>query len=216
MFCVFSHAYLFPPESTVKNWIQTDAGVAMNRYQIQLSSRRALLNTILALNPDTFKVDEVTKKETTLFFDNALRWINLILKEGPERTKWEEITRLVMIEARPPPDDASSQYSDTLGEGDDEDHGEVSSPKTLIQSYETKYWHKYIFEGIEIAARIRRVAHLSGRYVRGERVQLALTTVSLSASLFERIRAELPDLPTGRYNTQCRLCLRGVAVFQIL
>lgn len=51
MFCVFSHAYLFPPESTLKNWMQTDAGVAMNRYQIQLGSRRALLNTILALNP---------------------------------------------------------------------------------------------------------------------------------------------------------------------
>ncbi|CRL27848.1 unnamed protein product [Penicillium camemberti] len=51
MFCVFSHAYLFSPESTLKNWMQTDAGVAMNRYQIQLGSRRALLNTILALNP---------------------------------------------------------------------------------------------------------------------------------------------------------------------
>lgn len=37
----------------------------------------------------------------------------------------------------------------------------------------------------------------------------------ISSSLFERITAELPDLPAGKFNTQCRLCLRGVAVFQI-
>lgn len=87
----------------------------MNRYQIHLNSGRSQLNTVLALNPGTFKVDEVTEQDTTLFFDNALKWIDPILKEGPERTKWEEITRLVMIEARPPPDDTNSQSSDTLG-----------------------------------------------------------------------------------------------------
>ena len=165
LFCVFSHTYLFPPDSTVKNRMQKDGCLQMNRYKIQLSSRRALLNTILALNPDTFDVNKATRKESTLFFDSALKWIDPILKEGPERTQWLEATRLAMIEARGPPDDTSSQSSDTLAEGNNEERGEMSSLKVLIQSYEKEYWHKFIFEGIDIAAKIRRVAHLSGRYV---------------------------------------------------
>ncbi|CAI7571861.1 unnamed protein product [Penicillium bialowiezense] len=157
-------AYLFPSEITVRRWMEKDAKLELSRYQVQLSSRRALLNTIMALNPDTFAVDQTTKKDTNLLFEGALKWIDPILKEGPDRTRWENITRLAMIEARQPSVDTSSHSSGTI----DEKHQEVIAARALIKSHEKEYWHKYIAEGIEMAANIRRVGHLTGRTAQGQ------------------------------------------------
>jgi hypothetical protein len=156
IFCIFSHAYLFAPEQIVKNWMEVHAGVRMDRYEVQLASRRAMLNTIIALNPDTFKADEATKKDTTIFCDGAFKWIDPILKESEDRKQWEESTRLIMIEARPSSGDTSGHSFEAINEG----HGESSAARTSIKINKGAHWYNKILEGIEMAAKIRDEAGL--------------------------------------------------------
>lgn len=77
------------------------ADVDMKRFHVSLSSRRALLNTIIALNPDTFSFDEATKGDKDeAFHGRALKWFDPILQTGPDRDLWQEATLKSMAEAR--------------------------------------------------------------------------------------------------------------------
>jgi hypothetical protein len=159
MFCIFWHTYPFAPEKIVKNWMEGYAGVRMDRYEVQLASRRAMLNTIIALNPDTFKFDEAMEKDTTVFCDGAFRWIDPILKESEDRAQWEESTRLAMIKARPSSGDRSGHSSEIINEG----HEESSAAGTSIKINKQAHWYTKILEGIEVAAKIRDEAGTFGR-----------------------------------------------------
>jgi hypothetical protein len=73
----------------------------MQRYRTNLSSRRTLLNTVMALNPATFPLDLKTgENDLSCFCTGALKWINLILEPGAGRTRWEEASLKAMREAR--------------------------------------------------------------------------------------------------------------------
>jgi len=49
-----------------------------------------MLNTILALNPDTFALDSSKREIRSSFDGQALRWIDPILEPGVIRTRWQE------------------------------------------------------------------------------------------------------------------------------
>lgn len=183
-FCIFSHAYLIPPRMEANDWMKSCAHIRLERYQTQLSSRRALLNTIIALNPDTFSWSEPKQQEgsepkqqegsepkqqedRTKLYDGAMRWVNPVLAPGDSRTKWEQATRAAMNEA-------AERYSAEMLASSmwQSKKGDVLSPK-WNDSYPTgkaNYWKPFILEGIHMAAKIKREANLSGRKVIAETV----------------------------------------------
>jgi hypothetical protein len=102
------------------------------------------VNAIVALNPDTFPMDPTMKEDKCdAFYEGSMKWIDPILKVGPDRTLSVEATRLAMIEAK-------SQSEP--GEDRKDEYGK-------------KYWLPFISEGIEVAYKIRKEAGLSGRFV---------------------------------------------------
>jgi hypothetical protein len=162
VFCIFSQSYLFSPERRAKKWMEHFAEVDMERYKVRLSSRRTLVNAIVALNPDTFPMDPTMKEDKCdAFYEGSMKWIDPILKVGPDRTLSEEATRLAMIEAK-------SQSEP----GEDRKDGRVGKDEIALQTaedwrkpYGKKYWLPFISEGIEVAYKIRKEAGLSGRLV---------------------------------------------------
>ena len=149
--CILSHVYLLPPNSAAKIWITHFAGSHLERYQSQLSSRRALLNTIIALNPDTFPWNGATQKEDrTRFHKGGLKWIDPILKPGPDRSRWEEASRIAKKDEAAP----IAEERDSLSAETDKTYGK-------------EYWYKFISEGIPMARRIRHGAKPTGRIVGG-------------------------------------------------
>lgn len=161
--CIFSHAYLVSPVSTVKDWIKFRANINLERYQTQLSSRRALLNTIIALNPDTFSWDKSLQQEDRTKLDrSAMKWVDPILATGSSRTEWEDATRIAMDEAlQQYPEETLSSSQWQSGKGD------VLLPNwdNVYPSNKTNFWKPFILEGIYMAAKIKKEAKLSGRKV---------------------------------------------------
>jgi len=142
-FCIFLHAYVITTHRSAEDWMRSCVGLRMQRYRTNLSSRRTLLNTIMALNPATFPLDLKTgQNDLSCFRKEALKWINPILEPGAGRTRWEEASLKAMREER------------------------EQSPKSPFPSdhwrreYGKDYWNPFILEGIEIAARIRLEAKL--------------------------------------------------------
>ncbi|EFX06365.1 hypothetical protein CMQ_6686 [Grosmannia clavigera kw1407] len=99
-FSIFSHVYLVTPEKGVRDWSKGYANLRVKRYGIKVSSRRALLNTIVALNPDTFSVDEAGTPDMTSFHSEGIKWIDPVLTRSDSRTMWEKATREAMTEAQ--------------------------------------------------------------------------------------------------------------------
>ncbi|KAF2716587.1 hypothetical protein K431DRAFT_202576, partial [Polychaeton citri CBS 116435] len=81
LLCILSINFVFCSERSASVWLEQQAGISLSRYSATLSSRRALLNTLLALNPDTFSAAHGT-----------LMWLDQILKPGAERSMWLEAT----------------------------------------------------------------------------------------------------------------------------
>ena len=160
-FCIFAHAYVIPVGSLAGNWATSFAGIRMERYQTTLSSRRTMLNTILALNPDTFALDSGSssnnnnnnnnKQEIQTSFDaEALRWIDPILERGVLRTRWEQASLKAMQE---------SQNNDKM-------ESLLPGPSSeWLGEYGNDYWAPFVFEGIQMAARIKQIAGLQNRFV---------------------------------------------------
>ncbi|KAI0158320.1 hypothetical protein GGR57DRAFT_510489 [Xylariaceae sp. FL1272] len=92
-FCIFMQAYVMPPEKGARQWMKSYAGIKLERYSTTLSSRRALLNTIIALNPDTFALlPGGTTEDRAQFQAQAMKWIDPILVGGLARSRWEDAT----------------------------------------------------------------------------------------------------------------------------
>ncbi len=156
--CIFVHAYIIPPPGEAREWMKSYAGIQMERYRTVLSSRRALLNTIVALNPDTFAAPHGAQKEDrTQLYEGAMQWIDPILERGPSRTKWEKATMRAMNEA------ATQNSAEDLGV---DMISSTSYPsQEWKQEYQGEYWSRFILEGIYMAAKIREQANLPGRMV---------------------------------------------------
>jgi hypothetical protein len=150
-FCIFTQAYVISAEASVQDWMASCAGIKVHRYTTRVSSRRALLNTVLALNPNTFPLLDAVQQtdDRTRLYEDGLKWLDNVLKAGPSRTEWQEASREAMVEAA------------NLAPG-------VAFPSAQwLQNYPRvqKYWSPYIPEGVELAAKIKREASLPGRIV---------------------------------------------------
>ncbi|RHZ62459.1 uncharacterized protein CDV56_107336 [Aspergillus thermomutatus] len=161
-FCIFSHAYLIPPRTIVKGWMRSNAGFRINRFSTRLSSRRALLNTIVALNPDTFCwLPKEDREDRTKFDRGGMKWVDPILAQGPSRSEWEEATREAITEAaeRYPNDETL-----VMQMCHDKEGNSLSSAWNLTYPTERKnYWKPFILEGIYMAAKLRLEAKAPGR-----------------------------------------------------
>lgn len=159
--CICLHAYVIPAQRQAKDWMKSCAGIEIERYQIQLSSRRALLNTVMALNPDTFALPPKAEQEDrTKLCEGAIKWIDPILERGPSRTKWEEATLEAMNER-------SQQFPPEDWEMVEKHKSSLPSEKWK-QDYQQYYWSPFIHEGIYIAEKIRQEAKLTKRMVKDE------------------------------------------------
>ncbi|KAF3207937.1 hypothetical protein TWF106_011561 [Orbilia oligospora] len=151
--CVLSQTYLYPPECAAKTWMKKIGRIEMKRYETETSSRRALLNTIMALNPDTFA--EGTWEQ---LYSGALKWINPILEAGQSRSDWEEATRAAMEEASEIPVEELAAAKSLEVES-----GFLS--ETWNEANERFYWKKFIHEGIYLASKVMKEGGLPGRRV---------------------------------------------------
>lgn len=131
---ILSRTFVFSEERTVLEWVQQYADVNLSRYRITLSSRRTLLSTIVALNPDTFPL--VEKSEVTDYsslWGGALKWIDPIWKDSNDRQHWLEALRLALKE------------------------NEVGlDPLEVWRKNPPRWWESSIDEGIKFVASSRR------------------------------------------------------------
>lgn len=144
--CIFSHTCIYTAQDGVKDWLQHDISLGLERYEVTLSSRRALLNTILALNPDTFDfVEGQDENNPKPYREGAMKWLDHVLAKGKSRSDWETATLNLM----------RSNGEDNVEEGEQDDN----------KDWRREYWYKYIGEGIEMAKLIIKEAKLTGRKV---------------------------------------------------
>nr|OQO23501.1 hypothetical protein B0A51_12417 [Rachicladosporium sp. CCFEE 5018] len=144
VFCILMQNLVFSSNSCVRDWLETSAEVNLERSGITVSSRRALINTIMALNPDT--LSEHTQLDhygVEKFDETGMLWLDAILKRNPERARWQEASRQAMSGIR-------------LGQ---------ATLASLAASYEREWWWKFVVEGIEVAERVRSNTRLSSRFV---------------------------------------------------
>lgn len=147
MFCVVSHGYLFSASRVAPQWLRRSPGVNLRLYSVRVSSRRALLSTLVTLNPDTFVVDhdEVAAfadvKSSPFMREGALAWLDPILKASPDRAKWLQATGLLWMMNK---------------------HGNVAgnTPQHWRMMFEGMYWWMFTEEGIEVCNAILKQANL--------------------------------------------------------
>ncbi|KAF7586205.1 hypothetical protein BBP40_009296 [Aspergillus hancockii] len=163
--CIFSHAYLIPPSLGAKDWMRLNARIRIERVGTQVSSRRALLNTIIALNPDSFAWSASKQQEDRSKLDESgMRWVNPVLAPSSSRSQWEEATRRAMNEA-------AERYSNAelaSAMWHDEKGGVLSAEWNTGYPSDKYYWKPFILEGIHMAAKIRQEASVPGRTVAAE------------------------------------------------
>ncbi|KAJ2986839.1 hypothetical protein NUW58_g4840 [Xylaria curta] len=158
VFCIFSNILIFSSRYCCQYWLEQYAGFRLSRVEVKLSSRRALLNTLVALNPDSFPFDPVSKQDMPgSFYTNSLAWIDPILKSCPERSLWEEATRMAM---------ATEHHKKKAIQGQNT-RGKISSAEPeWITKYKKWYWCKFISEGMSVAEKIKKEANLPGRFIK--------------------------------------------------
>jgi hypothetical protein len=162
LFCIIWQSHLFSPERRAKKWMEYFADVEMERYEVQLSSRRALLNCIIALNPDTFPIDSATGNgDYSAFYEGATKWIDPILKRDPDRASWEEATRLAMVEAN----SQATPFINSKGECMRKGPAVLQSAENEDKLHTTRYWFRFISEGMNVASEIRKEARFSERVI---------------------------------------------------
>ncbi|KAI2472374.1 hypothetical protein F4781DRAFT_360284 [Annulohypoxylon bovei var. microspora] len=156
--CIFSNIFVFSTHRCCSDWLEQSAGFRLNRIETKLSSRRALLNTLVALNPDTFSYDPVTRQERQDSpFPSSFAWIDPILKNCAERDKWEEATWVAMTTKHAGKDHTKKDGNSNKG---------GTEMPSWSKGYMQHYWCKFIPEGIATAEKIKKLGHLSGRFVK--------------------------------------------------
>ncbi|GES64820.1 peptidase family m3 [Aspergillus terreus] len=160
-FCILSHAYLIPPRIILKSWMRYSAGIQIKRFTTRISSERALLNTIIALNPGTFSLLKENCEDRTKFNRDGIKWLDSILAPSFNRSRWEEATREAMnAAAERYPDDETLVMQMRQ---DKDGHSLGSAWNSTYPTGLKNYWKPYILEGIYMAAKLRFEAKASGR-----------------------------------------------------
>ncbi|KAI1503894.1 hypothetical protein F5X99DRAFT_79299 [Biscogniauxia marginata] len=156
LLCIFSNVFIFSTRRCCQDWLEQSAGFRLNRIEVNLSSRRALLNALIALNPDSFPFDQISKQDMLgNLYPSSLAWIDPILKHCPERSIWEEATWMAMT---------TKHNKGVKGQGCPSRNG--SEEPEWTRNYKQHYWCKFIPEGIAVAEKVKQGANLSGRFVR--------------------------------------------------
>jgi hypothetical protein len=159
-FSIFSHAYLITPQRSAKDWSKFQANLTIKRYATKISTRRALMNTIVALNPNSFSFDsQAGVQDMTKFYKEGMRWLDPILIPSRNRSIWEEATLKAMAEAQ-----------QQLGAGDASltqfrRHPGHCLSRIWNTDYASFYWGRFIPEGIYMARKIKNAAKLPERRV---------------------------------------------------
>ncbi|GAP83670.1 putative peptidase family M3 [Rosellinia necatrix] len=158
LLCIFFHVFIFSTRHSCQDWLEQSASFRLSRIEVELSSRRALLNTLVALNPDSFAFDPASQKDVlAAFYPNSLAWIDPILKCCPDRSVWEEATRMAMAAERDPVKAAQGQKpASANGPAEPE----------WVSKFKQWYWCRFISEGILVASKIKKEANLPGRFVK--------------------------------------------------
>lgn len=153
LFCILSNTFVFSPERCAKDWAKRTARLQFQSFETVVSGRRALLNTMMALNPDTFGTDKKTNKEDYgRFSEGGLAWMDPILKRSPDRTAWEEATRRAMVETKNKA--LLNQGSKTIAKYKLEDG-------RWANDYREYWWTDPILEGIGVAEKIIKQVKLT-------------------------------------------------------
>lgn len=176
VFCIFSINYWFVAEHGAKEWLNDEAQIYFKRYQVTLSSRRALLNTLIALNPDTF-LDEIAKGNQIT--GHAARDINREESgEGRVRGRGRQHGQSDNeIGSKSFRADSLLWIDPILKRGEERTRWEEATRRALNCGIDTKelevvkqayqdpkgrYWWSFIVEGIGIANKIQNEAGISG------------------------------------------------------
>ncbi|KAI1177878.1 hypothetical protein F4777DRAFT_576690 [Nemania sp. FL0916] len=153
-FCIFMQTYVIQPEKGAKKWMKSYAGIKIEHHRTTLSSRRALLNTLIALNPDTFApLPEKKEKDRSKFAPAAMKWIDPILIQGSERTRWEVATLKAINETSASSASEKMKFQESI----------TTPSAEWKDEYKNDYWAPFIHEGIYMAAKIKEEASLLNR-----------------------------------------------------
>lgn len=175
VYCILSISYFFAAERHAKDWLTDQAHVEFKRHEVTLSSRRAMLNTLIAINPDTVLrpvgyLDNTLSSNETIrqaceakanhskghsrfpsgtcagfLRGDSLRWIDPILAKGEDRDAWEEATARAL--------------------GCKADVVKMNEIGQVYKDPRKYWWWKFIVEGIEVAEHIQTQAGLAGHNV---------------------------------------------------
>ena len=148
----------------------------MRRYNTQASTRRSLLNLIVALNPDSFDLGQDGVTDYSHFSRNGLKWVDPILTPCKSRSDWEDATREATPAALKAIQSVGVNASD-LWDPDSDFPSQDWNKKWRIsradgpgQGREAYYWRRFIPEGIYLAAKIKAEANLPcGKFVDGRK-----------------------------------------------
>ncbi|KAF5579835.1 peptidase family M3 [Fusarium pseudocircinatum] len=164
---IFSHAYLISPSFCARGWLEKRTMVHVKRYNTQTSTRRSLLNLIVALNPDSFNTYQDNEPDYTHLAKGGMKWLDPILSESTSRSEWENAT----LEATPialetlksksidgaDVQDPSSDFPDKAW---NIKHRMFKHDRKTGETKEVNYWRRFIPEGIYLAAKIKMEADL--------------------------------------------------------
>jgi hypothetical protein len=108
VFSTVTSALILSPAAGARAWMRSHAGIVIERYQMRLSSRRSLLSSLLALNPDTaplstdFDRHSDTQSEMQgqqgMDAPSQMGWLDPLLRDSPARKRWEEASRRALSE----------------------------------------------------------------------------------------------------------------------
>lgn len=108
VFSVATDGSILTPAAGARAWMRSHAGIAIERYRLKLSSRRSLLSSLLALNPDTAPLSPDFDKysdthsemqgQQGLDAPSQMGWLDPLLRDSPARKRWEEASRRALSE----------------------------------------------------------------------------------------------------------------------
>lgn len=133
MFCSSATRLCLSADMAIKRWMTRSGRFSGKRFVIQLSSRRALLTSVMALNPDTLVAP--SKDEQTgnrILSEVGTAWLDPILKSSDDRTSWQNATR----EALKTEKQARNRF------------------RVLETRYQCHAWWRFVPEGIEAAEKL--------------------------------------------------------------
>ncbi|KAK4224279.1 hypothetical protein QBC38DRAFT_24757 [Podospora fimiseda] len=147
VFCNTTHGFIIPPKGRTGDWVGRCAKMQLHCYKTRVSSRRALLSTLVALNPDTFaeKVGFKGEERATMFAE-GMKWVDPILKPSGSRTMWEDGMREALNEV-------------AAGDPEDVPLGSLQKDRAFSAHWNEKYgrefWKSFVSEGIYMATQIK-------------------------------------------------------------